>query len=38
VWGGLATLIAAVALAIEHGTASGTTTALIGTVSTKRIQ
>ena len=36
--GGLATLIAAVALAIEHSMASGTTTALFGTVSTKRVQ
>ncbi len=36
--GGLATLIAAVALAIEHSMATGTQTALFGAVSTKRIQ
>jgi hypothetical protein len=36
--GGLATLIAAVALAVEHSMAAGTTTALFGAVSTRWTQ
>jgi hypothetical protein len=35
---GIAALIAAVALAFEHDLASGTQTALFGTVSTQRMQ
>lgn len=34
----LGTVVSMIALAIEHGMASGTTTALFGAVSTRRLQ